>query len=181
MERQRPSEQQRLREVRAELASLTGGGPISRTFREVQDHVASFQEERPLMREYNTPVRMAEWMQGETHELLAEMHWGEQEPSQEEIDKVRMELADVVIFSLNIGHMLGIDVEQAVLEKVARNNERFPRELFQDPSQDFEQVYHQRKIELGEREDKPRSPVPTPGLIRERNEWIARQAYGVKP
>lgn len=117
--------------------------------KEIQRKVADFQAERPIMKEHNTPVRLGEWMKGETHELLDEMKWGEREPTLEEIEKVRMELADVVIFSLNIGDALGIDVETAVLDKLAHNEERFPADRFQEG--DFETVYMQIKRERGER------------------------------
>lgn len=117
--------------------------------KEVQRKVAQFQAERPIMKEHNTPVRLGEWMKGEADELLAEMQWGEREPTPEEVEKVRMELADVVIFSLNIGDALGIDVESAVLEKLAHNEERFPADRFQEG--DFNTVYMDIKRQRGER------------------------------
>lgn len=118
--------------------------------KEVQGLVYEFQINRPTMKEHNTPPRLAEWMKGETDELLAEMQWGDQEPTEEQINKVRLELADVIIFALNIGSALGIDIEEAVREKVAHNEERFPRDRFQ--TGDFMENYMQIKRERGERQ-----------------------------
>lgn len=103
------------------------------------------------MKENNSPQHLGERTKEEVDEMLAEMQWGTREPTPEEIEKVGAELADVVIFSLTLGETLGIDVESAIRTKVAKNEERFPAELFQDTTQSFDLVYMKRKVELGER------------------------------
>lgn len=116
--------------------------------KELQRHVEQFFNERPLMRDHNTPHYIAERMKGEIDEMLAEMSGGERKPTPEEIDKVRLELADVVIFAISMAQNLGIDLEQAVKDKVVINEARFPAEMFKNG--DFVTIYQQRKQELGE-------------------------------
>ena len=48
----------------------------------------------------------------------------------EEVDRERLkeELADVLAYALLLAHKHGIDVKQAVLEKIAKNAEKYPVE-----------------------------------------------------
>lgn len=117
--------------------------------KEAQTAVSDFLRERPTMREHDSIPHVALKLKEEVDEMLAEYQWGEREPTEDEIHKFSRELADVVIYCLGIGDLMGIDVQDAVLEKVAFNQTRFPKELLQ--SGNFEQAYMQRKIELGER------------------------------
>lgn len=114
----------------------------------LQEEVAQFHKNRPIMDSFNTPLNMTERIKGEVDELLAEIKWGEKEPTPEEVERVADELADVMICGFSLGDCLGIDVEAAVRKKLAKNETRFPKELFQEG--DFQTVYLTRKRELGE-------------------------------
>ena len=116
--------------------------------KEAQRIVYDFLERRPIMREHDTLETIAEKMKGEIDELLAEITWGEREPTPEEIKKVSSELADVVIYALSMGSLIGVDVEQSVIDKIKINEERFPDHLFQEG--DFLKTYLSRKRELRE-------------------------------
>lgn len=115
----------------------------------IQRRVGRFVEERPVMRDHDLPERVVALMRGEIDELLDEMQWGKREPTPEEIEKVRLELADVVWYCMSLGNLLGFDVEQAVKDKIVINERRFPSHLFQGDG-DFETIYQARKRELGE-------------------------------
>lgn len=117
--------------------------------KEAQQAVSDFLRERPTMRDHDTVPHIALNLKEEVDEMLAEYTWGEEEPTPEQLQKLSAELADVFIYAYGICDLLGIDANQAVLDKVAHNHERFPKELFQ--TGDFQTAYMARKIELGER------------------------------
>lgn len=119
----------------------------------IQHEVAQFYKDRPIMDKFNSPLNMTERIKGEVDELLTEIKWGEKEPTPEEIARVEDELADVMIGGFCLGDCLGIDVEAAVRKKLAKNEVRFPKELFVEG--DFTTVYFARKRELGEIKDTP--------------------------
>ena len=119
----------------------------------LQQEVVEFHKNRPIMDAYNTPENLGSRLKGEIDELLAEIYWGEKEPTPEEIARVEDELADVMIGGFCLGDCLGIDVEAAVRKKLAKNELRFPKELFKEG--DFQTVYLNRKLELGEIKELP--------------------------
>ena len=57
----------------------------------------------------------------ETGEVLEHFQWGEQKPDQQQLAG---ELADVALYLLQIASLAGIDLEQAILEKLKLNYTR---------------------------------------------------------
>ncbi len=119
--------------------------------REIQCKQAEFLTMRPLMAKEDSYHRSALKMKEETDEMLAEMDWGNSEPTPEHIDRVGKELADVVIYAATLANLLGINLSEVTLQKIKHNEKRFPAHLFQDETQNFHEVYMKRKKELGER------------------------------
>lgn len=118
---------------------------------DVQTKVFEFFENRPVMKYSNTPeiiVRRLILQEGE--EFLAEIPVGRQ-PSYEEWLRMRKEIADMFIYLCQLASMYGIGVIEATIDKLAENEERFPAHMFQKG--DFQTIYRQRKIELGEWQD----------------------------
>jgi len=68
---------------------------------------------------------------GETGELVAEFQWMSSEEShrgslsEEKLQLIAMEIADVQIYLLRLADVLGIDVPTAVRQKIGINEERF--------------------------------------------------------
>ncbi|WP_017538900.1 nucleotide pyrophosphohydrolase [Nocardiopsis halophila] len=97
----------------------------------MQDLLADFAERRDWGR-FHTPKNLAMALAGEAGELAAEFQWLEQDEARrvmEDPDKahaVRMEMADVLSYLLRMSTVLGVDLEEALKEKVAINEERFP-------------------------------------------------------
>lgn len=56
----------------------------------------------------------------EASEVLEHFQWGEEAPASELAD----ELADVALYLLQLASVSGIDLEQAILDKLARNQRR---------------------------------------------------------
>ena len=68
-----------------------------------------------------TPANLAVSLAIEAAEVLELFQWGDQDPSP---DALGEELADVTLFLLQIASVSGVDLEQAVLEKLAVNYTR---------------------------------------------------------
>jgi dCTP diphosphatase len=83
---------------------------------------------------FHTPKNLAMALAGEAGELLAELQWlSDQEitaalSEQDARDRVRMEVADVFMYLLRFADVTGIDLAQATLDKMARNELRYPAE-----------------------------------------------------
>lgn len=117
--------------------------------KEIQKKIKSFLENRPVIKNNDSPEKLVYKLKGEVQELFDEVKWGDREPTTKEIKKVEMELADVIIYSVQIGTLLGIDIKSAIKEKININKKRFPKKLFQEGN--FYEIYTNRKIDLGER------------------------------
>lgn len=84
--------------------------------------------------QYHTPKHLAMSIAIEAAEIMEHFQW---HSAQESIDlladaetraEVADELADVVIYCLSFANSTGIDLSQAILAKLARNENRFPVE-----------------------------------------------------
>ena len=67
---------------------------------------------------------------GEVGELLAELQWLTDNESlslgQEQLEAVRLELADVLIYLVRLADILSVDLLDCAADKLALNAQRFP-------------------------------------------------------
>jgi len=68
-----------------------------------------------------TPRNIAISLSLESGEVLEHFQWGEKAVNAEELSS---ELADVALYLLQLASVTGIDLEQAILDKLAHNYER---------------------------------------------------------
>lgn len=84
---------------------------------------------------YHNPKDLAVSIAIEAAELMELFQWagqGEVEKMSNDRDKllrIREELADVMILCLNMGNTLGIELSQAIVEKIEKNKAKYPAEL----------------------------------------------------
>lgn len=71
---------------------------------------------------YHTPQNLAQSVSIEAAELLELYQWGQQPDPAD----LRDELADVIIYCLNLADVAGIDVTGAVQGKIAKNAVKYP-------------------------------------------------------
>lgn len=64
----------------------------------------------------------------EASELLELFQWRTPEEGTENIERVKEELADVLIYSYMMADNLGLDIDQIIAEKVQKNAEKYPVE-----------------------------------------------------
>ncbi|MGE5654792.1 MAG: nucleotide pyrophosphohydrolase [Bacillota bacterium] len=76
---------------------------------------------RPDSPRQQTPKNIAASLVIEAAEVLEHFQWREQTQDQEELGA---ELADVLLYLLQLASVTGIDLEQATLQKIERNYQR---------------------------------------------------------
>jgi NTP pyrophosphatase (non-canonical NTP hydrolase) len=78
-------------------------------------------------KQFHNPKDLAISISLEAAELLEVFQWsGEDVNCAENIDKIKEELADVVNYCVLMSDACGLDLDEIVLEKIKRNNEKYP-------------------------------------------------------
>jgi dCTP diphosphatase len=95
---------------------------------EIQDFA-----DRRDWRQFHTPKNLAMAICGEAGELAAELQWLTPEESaalsRDQLRDVRLEIADVAIYLIRLSDILDIDLAEAVRQKIAINEARFPEAM----------------------------------------------------
>lgn len=91
---------------------------------DLQHELREFARERDWEK-YHTPQNLAALIASEAGELLALFRWG-QDSIAERPERVREELADVLLGVLRFADVAGIDLETAAREKIAMNVRNYP-------------------------------------------------------
>ena len=98
---------------------------------ELRDAMRRFAAERDWDR-FHTPKNLAMALSGEAGELIEHFQWLTVEesaslpaPAREE---VALEMADVLLYLVRLGDVLGIDLAEAARRKIAINAQRYPVE-----------------------------------------------------
>ena len=78
-----------------------------------------------------SPADIAKSISIEAAELLEIFQWSNPKASEVKADKdktekIKNELADVIIYSMELAGLLGIDAKKAVLKKIERNSKKYP-------------------------------------------------------
>jgi dCTP diphosphatase len=103
-----------------------GEDPIA----DIQQRLREFADERDW-EQFHTPKNLAMALAGEAGELLEIFQWLTPDESAEVMRSERAadledEIADVLIYALRLADILGVDVVETVLDKIERNEHRFP-------------------------------------------------------
>jgi NTP pyrophosphatase (non-canonical NTP hydrolase) len=93
--------------------------------KEVTKALLEFRDERDWA-QFHNPKDLALALNIEAGELLESFLWKSAE--QADIDEIREELADVLAYALLLADHYGFDVKQIVLEKIAKNAQKYPIE-----------------------------------------------------
>ena len=98
---------------------------------DLRDAMRRFAAERDWDR-FHTPKNLAMALSGEAGELIEHFQWLTAEesaslpaPAREE---VALEMADVLLYLVRLGDVLGIDLAEAARRKIAINAQRYPVE-----------------------------------------------------
>lgn len=109
-------------------------------FAELQVQLAEFARERDW-EQFHSPKNLAMALIVEAGELVEHFQWLSQSQSRQ-LDSSRQqavaeELADVMIYTLRLAGVLGIDMRQAVQQKIKKNAEKYPAEKVQGSARKY--------------------------------------------
>jgi NTP pyrophosphatase (non-canonical NTP hydrolase) len=108
-----------------------GGAARETTLAALQELVRAFAEARNWGRFHN-PKNLAEAIVIEAAELLERFQWRPEEACRiesltaEDLHALQSEIADVLIYSLNLANVVNIDAAAAIEKKLRENEVRFP-------------------------------------------------------
>ena len=92
---------------------------------ETIDRIRKFTADREW-EQYHTPANLAKSISIEANELLECFQWNEAEY---DIEHVKEELADVLVYCRNMLDELGLDEDEIVSRKMDKNEAKYPVEL----------------------------------------------------
>ena len=99
-------------------------------FADLTARIRSFADARNWEK-FHTPKNLAMAVAGEAGELAAEFQWLTSEESTlaslspEQLQAIKLEIADVQIYLLRLADVLNLDIPAAVIEKMEINESRF--------------------------------------------------------
>lgn len=99
-----------------------------RVLEELIEKIIAFREDRNW-KQFHNPKDLAISLNLEASELLELFQWKSSEAAVEEsYEKMKDEIADVIIYSLMLCHDLNIDVDSAIRNKIQKNADKYPIE-----------------------------------------------------
>jgi len=105
---------------------------MAKTIEDLQQQVAKFRDERNW-KQFHGPKDLAVSIAIEAAELMECFQWKSKEDiekylASEKSKNVQEEMADVLLYLLNLSDVLGIDILDAAYEKLAKNATKYPVE-----------------------------------------------------
>ena len=104
------------------------------SIRDLTMRIVEFRDKREW-KKYHTPKNLAISLVIEVGELLEHFQWKSDEEIFSDVqdpgvkEKVADELADVAIYTFLLANELGVDLEKAILDKLEKNEMKYPVEL----------------------------------------------------
>ncbi|WP_445662335.1 nucleotide pyrophosphohydrolase [Bacillus sp. FSL W8-1127] len=96
----------------------------------LQQKIIEFRDARNWS-QFHNPKDLAISLSLEAGELLENFQWKSSEEAVEvNFENIKDEIADVVIYALLLSHELEIDLEEAIKEKIKKNEQKYPIEKY---------------------------------------------------
>jgi dCTP diphosphatase len=92
--------------------------------------------------QYHSPKNLAISLAVEAGELLEIFQWLPENTEYDETvhKKASEEIADILIYAIMLSRKMGIDIEKAVLEKIAVNDKKYPVEKAKGNSKKYNEL-----------------------------------------
>ena len=103
---------------------------------ETIDRIRKFTEDRDWD-QFHSPANLAKSIVIEAAELLECFQWSEEEY---DLQHIKEELADVIVYSQNLLDKLGLDVDEIVNMKMTMNEEKYPVEKAKGIAAKYDQL-----------------------------------------
>ncbi|MDO4978318.1 MAG: nucleotide pyrophosphohydrolase [Eubacteriales bacterium] len=102
--------------------------------------IIKFRDDRDW-KQFHNPKDLAISISLEAAELLEVFQWSAEDIGSEgKMDKIKEELADVVNYCVLMADVCGLDLDEIVLEKIKRNNEKYPVEKAKGRKDKYDQL-----------------------------------------
>ena len=103
---------------------------------ETIDRIRKFSEDRDWSK-FHTPANLAKSISIEANELLECFQWSD---SDYDLEHVKEELADVIVYCQNMLDELGLDVDEIVNAKMDKNEAKYPVEKARGSAAKYDQL-----------------------------------------
>ena len=111
---------------------------------ETVDKVIKFRDDRNW-KQFHNPKDLAISISLEAAELLEVFQWSADDViCENKKDKIREELADVVNYCILMADAFDLDMDEIVVEKIRKNNEKYPVEKARDSAKKYDKRYAHR-------------------------------------
>ena len=98
------------------------------SIKKLEERIVAFRDERNW-KQFHTPKDLAISISLEAAELLEIFQWsGADLEVPEKRDKIREELADVMMYCFLMANVTGLDIEEIITEKLEANARKYPAE-----------------------------------------------------
>ena len=87
--------------------------------------------------QFHTPANLAKSISIEANELLECFQWSDTEY---DLEHVKEELADVIVYCQNMLDKLGLDVDEIVMSKMTKNEAKYPVEEAKGSSAKYDEL-----------------------------------------
>lgn len=101
--------------------------------KEIIDRINKFNKDRDWDK-FHSPVNLTKSITLEAAELLEEFQWNDDNFS---LDNVAEELADVMIYCIQMTEKLELDIDKIIMDKIDKNEEKYPVNLFKGSSRKY--------------------------------------------
>ena len=108
--------------------------------KETIEEILKFRDERNW-KQFHNPKDLAISISLEAAELLEVFQWSADDVTCDgKMDKIREELADVINYCVLMSDACGLDIDEIVLDKIKRNNEKYPVEKSKGKSDKYTEL-----------------------------------------
>ncbi len=102
---------------------------------ETLDRIRKFISDRDW-EQFHTPANLAKSISIEANELLECYQWSDDA----DIEHVKEELADVLVYCQNMLDCLGLDADEIIMDKMKKNEAKYPVEKARGNSAKYDQL-----------------------------------------
>ena len=102
------------------------------------NQVLKFRDDRNW-KQFHNPKDLALSISLEAAELLEVFQWsGSDTVCESKNDKIKEELADVLVYCIYMADTCGLDMDEIIQEKMKKNNEKYPVEKAKDTAKKYD-------------------------------------------
>ena len=113
---------------------------MSDSIKAIQEKIIKFRDARNW-KQFHNPKDLAISISIEASELLEVFQWsGSNVTADNKLEKIKEELADVLIYSTLMATDLGLDIDEIITNKIAANDKKYPVEKAKNISTKYTQL-----------------------------------------